>query len=291
MDAPSLSYPPPGTTPSTPRRDETALFIEIGRRLDSKGWVAANDGNLSVRLPADAFRVTASGSKKGYLRPEDVLDIEESGRVLRGHGCASSEWDLHRTIYAEREDVHAVVHAHPPVATAFAVARRSLEDCVLPELVLTLGRVPLAPYATPGTPELGRSVVEAIHGSDAVLLANHGAVTVGPDLETAYFTMERLEHGLRILFYAELLGQVTSLNADEVGRLLRTDPTRGRDAPLPCRPSVNVGSAPAEDSTRDPVGSSASHPDDTELMNLIREVLAQRKAGHAQDPNPPGVVR
>lgn len=277
---------------TTPLRDVSpellALFVEIGRRLDAKGWIAANDGNLSVREPAGTFLVTASGSRKGYLQAGQIVRVDARGQLLAGAGRPSSELGLHLTIYTQRPDVQAIVHAHPPISTAFAVARQPLDACVLPELVLTLGRIPIAPYATPGTAELGASVVEAVRGHDAVLLANHGAVTVGPDLESAYFAMERVEHGARILLYAQLLGRVTPLGADDVRRLLAT---AGGPAPttLPCIPgdargpigrdsAGGVGGSSGS-ALRDPEGSGAADVGaDGELERIIRQVLARRFA-------------
>lgn len=257
---------------SGPTPEQVELFVEIGRRLDAKGWVAANDGNLSVREPDGTFLVTASGAPKGYLRPNQLVRVDPSGRLVAGVGRPSSELGLHLTIYRERPDVRAVVHAHPPMSTAFAVARAPLDACVLPELVLTLGRVPIAPYATPGTSELGASVVEAIRSHDAVLLANHGAVTAGPDLESAYFTMERVEHGARILFYAQLLGGVHSLSGDEVARLMATGPT-SRHGTLPCIPAD--GSSDSRGRGESPPGTSV--PTSPELLELIRTVLSERR--------------
>jgi len=260
------------------------VFLEIGRRLDAKGWVAANDGNLSVREPDGTFLVTASGAHKGYLRRDQILRVDSQGRPIAGEGRPSSELGLHLTIYRERADVHAVVHAHPPMSTAFAVAREPLDACVLPELVLTLGRIPIAPYATPGTEELGASVIEAIRSYDAVLLANHGAVTAGPDLESAYFTMERVEHGARILFYAQLLGRVTSLDRGEVERLMATGPERIHRT-LPCVPAEGIVSVgmPARSEWHRASGplapsqtSGTSVTTSDELVQLIRTVLAER---------------
>ncbi|MCA9754324.1 MAG: class II aldolase/adducin family protein [Candidatus Eisenbacteria bacterium] len=268
-----------------PSPTQIDLFLEVGRRLDAKGWVAANDGNLSVRESDGTFLVTASGAPKGYLRRDQILRVDSEGKVLSGEGRPSSELGLHLTIYRERPDVSAVVHAHPPVSTAYAVAREPLDACVLPELVLTLGRIPIAPYATPGTPELGASIVDAIRTHDAVLLANHGAVTAGKDLESAYFTMERVEHGARILLYAHLLGRVTPLGTSEVERLLATSGPRA-GGPIPCVPAdTAVGSdAHRHRETGDEVSvpgtprvpASLEGADAMDLARVIREVLAER---------------
>lgn len=204
---------PQGAPPSA---EMLALFREIGARLDRRGLIASNDGNLSVREEGDTFLVTASGSRKGYLRDEEVIRVDVEGRLRYGTLRPSSEVAMHLGIYRQRWDVCAIVHAHPPAATAFAVARFPLDHLALPELVSSLGKIPLAPFARPGTELLGDQVAALIGTHDAVLLANHGAVTVGPDLEEAYFRMERLEHAARILIEARHLGGPHCLDPSDV---------------------------------------------------------------------------
>lgn len=208
-----------GGTQAPPSAERFRLFAEIGRRLDRRGFTASNDGNLSVREPDGTFLITASGSRKGYLREAELIRIDGEGRLLYGAGRPSSETGMHLAAYHARWDVCAVVHAHPPAATAFAVAREPLDQPVLPEIVATLGRVPVAPYGTPGTPDLVRSLMPYLRDHDAILLANHGAVTFGPDLEEAYFRLERLEHAARILLYARSLGKTSVLTPEDVLRL------------------------------------------------------------------------
>jgi L-fuculose-phosphate aldolase len=203
----------PGLPPSA---EMLALFREVGSRLDRRGLIASNDGNLSVREADDTILVTASGSRKGYLRDEEVIRVDLEGRLRYGTGRPSSEVAMHLGIYRQRWDVCAVVHAHPPAATAFAVARFPIDHLALPELVLSLGKIPLAPFVRPGTERLGEQVAALIGTHDAVLLANHGAVTVGPDLEEAYFRMERLEHAARILIEARHLGGPHCLDPSDV---------------------------------------------------------------------------
>jgi L-fuculose-phosphate aldolase len=241
------------------------LFQEIGRRLDARGLIASNDGNLSTREDDGTFLVTATGARKGYLRPDEVVRVDTAGRLLSGGGAPSSETDMHLAIYLERPDIRAIVHAHPPVATGFSVAREPMESCVLPEIILTLGSVPLAPYGTPGTQELGRNLAPHFRDRDAVLLTNHGAVTVGPDLEEAYFRMERLEHTARILLTARLLGRVESLDRPEVERLLATAPGAGDE--LPCRPGSGSRTESSEEANR-------------RLVAVITEVLEGRGLPH-----------
>ena len=260
-----------GSAPD-PRQVDT--FIEIGRRLDRKGMIAANDGNLSCLDADGSILVTATGSRKGYLQPADVIRIDAGGRRIFGEREPSSEVEMHLAAYRERTDIRAVVHAHPPVATGFAAARQALGDCVLPEIVLTLGQVPLAPYATPGTPELAESIRTLIRDHDAVLLSNHGVIAVGPSLDDAYFTLERVEHSARILLYARLLGGETRLQHDEVRRLLATDPQQSDVAGLPCR----VGdSAPVD--TRRPSGDDDGSISPAAIAEAIAAVLRERNSG------------
>lgn len=179
-------------------------LVEYGRRLYEKGFVAATDGNLSVRLPDGGFLATPTGLPKGELSESVMAHLNSEGHPTSGQ--PSSEWPMHWAIYGARPDVSAVVHAHPPFATALACAGRGIDHPVLSEVVISLGTVPLAPFELPSTEGLARGVASALGGNAAVLLANHGAVTVGPDLRTAYYRMETLEQAARITLYAGLLG-------------------------------------------------------------------------------------
>ncbi|MCA9727905.1 MAG: class II aldolase/adducin family protein [Candidatus Eisenbacteria bacterium] len=257
-----------------PRRAAVRWFVEIGRRLDRKGFIAANDGNLSLLDEDGTLLVTATGARKGYLREDEVVRVDRSGTLLYGDKRPSSELEMHLAVYEERPDVRAVVHAHPPHATAFAVARQPLTDCVLPEVVLTLGSIPIAPYATPGTGELGESIRALVRSHDALLLANHGAITVGADLESAYFVMERLEHSATILFFAQLLGPVARLDADQVRRLMSTGPPEVRGS-IPCvpGPASHPTGSPRPSAPSEGTVSSPSPPD---LARVIAEVLRGR---------------
>jgi L-fuculose-phosphate aldolase len=199
------------------------------RRLAERGLIAGVDGNLSVRLARGRVLVTPSGRHKADLRPGDMVEVDAAGRRRRGRLKPTSELDLHLTILAARADVGAVVHAHPPVATGFAVAGEGLDALVLPELLVLCGPVPLVPYGEPGTPELGRLVGPVIAAHDAVLLANHGAVTVGPTLDVAWQRMESLEHAARILLAARQVGRVTPLPPAAADRLLARRGGKERD--------------------------------------------------------------
>lgn len=191
------------------------------RQLAAQGLIAGQDGNLSVRLGPDRVLVTPRGLIKALVRPADMVEVDMRGRRRRGRRNPTSELDLHLRILARRPDIGAVVHAHPPVATGYAVAGQRLQIFVLPELILQCGEVPLVPYGAPGTPELADRLEPHLAGHDAWLLANHGAVTVGATLDAAWIRMESLEHAARIMFVAQGLGRVNELGTEAVARLRR----------------------------------------------------------------------
>lgn len=191
------------------------------RQLAAQGLIAGQDGNLSVRLGPDRVLVTPRGLIKALVRPADMVEVDMRGRRRRGRRNPTSELDLHLRILARRPDIGAVVHAHPPVATGYAVAGQRLQIFVLPELILQCGEVPLVPYGAPGTPELADQLEPHLAGHDAWLLANHGAVTVGATLDAAWIRMESLEHAARIMFVAQGLGRVNELGTKAVARLRR----------------------------------------------------------------------
>ena len=185
------------------------------RQLAAHGLIAGRDGNLSVRVGPQRVLVTPSGQIKSLLTAGDMVEVDLAGKPRsRGRRKPTSELDLHLRILRHRPDVQAVVHAHPPTATAFAVAGEEIPDNLLPELIFVVGPVPLVPYGTPGTPELGDRVVPYLKGHDALLLANHGAVTMGKTLDEAWIRMESLEHCARIILAARLIGQPKPLRFD-----------------------------------------------------------------------------
>ena len=154
----------------------------IGRRVYERGYVASNDGNISVRYDEDRVMITPSGVSKGFMKPEDMCIVDMDGNLVSGHTKPSSETSMHIRMFVERTDVRRVCHAHPPYATGFAVAGIPLDKCVLPEVIIALGRIPLAEYGLTGTDEIYESVLKYIKDHDAFLLANHGALTIGKDL-------------------------------------------------------------------------------------------------------------
>lgn len=203
-------------------------IVRACRSLHEKGLVAAFDGNVSGRLPSGNLLVTPAGASKGDVTEDMVLLCTPEGKRIRGTGHVSSEVQLHLAAYRVRKDVRAVVHAHPPFASAFtfAGAERLLLEPVLPEVVARLGGIPAAPYATPGSRELGEAAAPLMAEHDAVLLAQHGAVTLGSDPWTAYLVMEKLEHAATILKAArELAGSeagIKRLTPEQVADLMKT---------------------------------------------------------------------
>ena len=195
-------------------------IVTVCRRLWERGLIAGPDGNVSVRLGADRLLVTPAGLSKVDVRPEDLVELAIDGAPQRRGLRASSEVSLHLRIYRRRPDVRAIVHAHPPTATGFAVAGEALSASVLPEVILQMGWVPLVPYATPGTEALADQFEPFVAEHDAFLMANHGATTVGDSLRVAHQRMESLEHAARILLTARLLGRTQTLSADDVRALV-----------------------------------------------------------------------
>jgi L-fuculose-phosphate aldolase len=194
-------------------------MVEIGRRLYSRGQVASSDGNISVRLDEKRLLTTPKGVCKGFMTSDMLVITDLQGRKIEGKGEPSSEVQMHVVVYEDRPDVNAVVHAHPPTATGFAVAGIPLDRAVLAEVVTTLGSIPIAEYGTPSTRELADAVRRYIKAHDGLLLANHGAITVGADAMGAYYKMETIEHFARISLVARLLGREHVLSREEVLRL------------------------------------------------------------------------
>lgn len=208
-------------------------MCEIGRRVYDRGMVASNDGNFSVKLNDNEFLCTPTGVSKGFMTPEYICKIDAEGKLLEANGNfrPSSEMKMHMRVYKERPDVQAVVHAHPPYATTFAAARIPLEQPVLSEAVLTLGRVPVAAYGTPSTQEVPDAVAEYLPYYDAMLLANHGALTYGDSLLNAYHKMESVEFYARLLYQVKLLGgakELTEKQVEDIYEIRRKSDMPGR---------------------------------------------------------------
>ena len=204
-------------------------LVNICQTMYHKGFIASSEGNASARLGPDRILITMRGVHKGFLRSDQLIETDLAGRAVSDERAPSSEIALHLAAYREREDIAAVVHAHPTTAIACTLADLSLADGTLPEVVTGLGAIPTVPYITPGTPEAGKAICPFIRQFDALMLARHGSVTVGETLQEAYSKLEMLEHAAQILFRARLLDGGRPLPEAEVIRLLRAgghDPDR-----------------------------------------------------------------
>jgi L-fuculose-phosphate aldolase len=206
-------------------------ICEIGRRLYNKGFAAANDGNLSVRLNDKEILSTPTMVSKGFMKPEDLCKVDYEGKQLAGTRKRTSEVLLHLAVYKTRPDVQAVVHCHPPHATAFAVAREPIPKCVLPEVEVFLGEVPMALYETPGTQKFADTIIPYVKDCNTIILANHGTVTFGPTLENAYFNTEIIDAYCRILILARQLGPVNYFTDAQAKELLDLKKRLGYDDP------------------------------------------------------------
>ena len=195
-------------------------IVRFGRMLHQRGYVAATDGNLSVRLDHETVLSTPTGMSKGMLEPEDLVVVDMKGKRVTGRRQVSSEIGMHLLVYSLRPDTHGIVHAHPPTATGYAAAGLPLNQALVSEIVLSLGCIPIARYATPGTPELVQALEPLVPQYDAILMANHGVVTYGEDVTRAYMKMETVEHFAKIALVSHLLGRPQLLSDEDVGKLM-----------------------------------------------------------------------
>lgn len=195
-------------------------IVRIGKMLHERGYIAACDGNISVRLDEERVLVTPTAMSKGAMQSADLLIVDREGRKLKGRREVTSEIGMHLLIYRMRPDVRAVVHAHPKTATGFAAAGIPLDKPLVCEVVIGLGQIPLAPYGTPGTPELAQTLEPFVPTYDAILMANHGVVTYGIDLQSAYMKMETVEHFAQITLITRILGQQQVLECGDLDKLV-----------------------------------------------------------------------
>lgn len=197
-------------------------ICDICHKMWQLGWVAANDGNVSVKLPDGTFLATPTGMSKSFITPEKLVHIDQDGQILEAPAGLkpSSEIKMHLRCYKDREDVGAVLHAHPPVATGYAVANKPLDEYSMIETVIALGSIPVTPYGTPSTYEVPDRIAPYLGEHDALLLQNHGALTVGADLITAYYRMETLELFAKISLNAYLLGGAKEISRENIDRLI-----------------------------------------------------------------------
>jgi L-fuculose-phosphate aldolase len=244
-------------------------ILMAGKRVYERGYVASNDGNISARIDNDRVLITPTGVSKGYMKPEDLTIVDFNGKVISGTKKPSSEVFMHLQVYKDRPDVNSVCHAHPPYATGFAVAGMPLDKCVLPEVIIVLGSVPLVEYGTPGTEEFYKPVLKFLKDHDAFLLANHGALTIGKDVMNAYHKMETIEHFAKIAFIAQQLGFVNTLNKEQVSKLTDLRKKFGIKSDIGCI-SCEANSCPSN-LTQTEKGSS----DEELIKKITAEVIKQ----------------
>ncbi len=249
------------------RSDIARHIVLVCHRLYENRFVTATDGNVSARLPNGNILTTRSSINKGRVTESDLVEVKPDGTPVTVSLKPSTELGMHLFIYSRRSDVQAVVHAHPTYATGFAAARISLTECVFPEVIVGLGAIPLAPYATPSTTEVSASLAPYVNNANAILLANHGVVTYGSDLDDAYFKMEKVERAAHITFVARMLGGEKLLSAHDVEKLRTiSQTTYGKDFSdkIACEPADERDEGLTED----------------DVKRLIREILGRSKAVH-----------
>ncbi|MEI6633676.1 MAG: class II aldolase/adducin family protein [Chlamydiota bacterium] len=245
-------------------------IVEVCRRMYARGYISGSDGNVSVRLGSNRMLSTPSGINKGFLSPRDLIVTDMRGAKLQGEGKPTGELYLHIEAYQRRPDIGAVVHAHPPLTIAFSLAGLKLPQCVLPEIVMIFGSIPMAAYATPCTEEGPQAIASLIGDCDALIIERHGTITVGDNVFTAYDRLEKVEHSAEVCAAARQLGPVKPLPREEIAKLLDLREKLGLKSKVyPCN---KCGMC-------EPKGNPAQPPDglvealSAELYRTIREKL------------------
>jgi len=235
-------------------------IVEIGKRVYNKGFVASNDGNMSIRVGNEVL-ITPTGLSVGFLTPDQLVKVNMSAEKIEGYLNPSSEIKFHLKVYEMRPDIKSVVHAHPPFSTGFAVAGIPLSKPTLPEMVISLGCVPIADYGTPGTEELVKEIEKIIPTCNAILLANHGVLTLGDDISQAYYRMETVEHSAHINWIAHTLGKVNVISGNQLEQLIEL-----RDKTAGDRPVCQVCSLD--------LSTNNTNTEDNELIELITKITS-----------------
>lgn len=251
-------------------------IVHIGKMMYERRFIVAGDGNISVRLDDQTILATPTTLCKGLLTTDQIVKLDLDGQVLDGEYQPSSEIKMHLAAYRTRPDVQAVVHAHPPISTGFAVAGIPLDQLILAEMVVNFGSIPLAPYHSPSTAELAQSVADKVRCHDAVLMANHGVMAIGPDVYTTYHRLEMVEQFATISLVAHLLGRANTFSASQLQDLAAIRQKSGIGADNPHHAECPLPGQPRESAP----GSTAPQPSasapDTEiepLVNLITQTV------------------
>ncbi len=256
-------------------REAKNEILEVGRRMYAKNYVVSNDGNITCKVSPTTLWTTPTGVSKGYMTDDMLIKVDLDGHVLQGTRKPSSELKMHLRVYKENPELVACVHAHPPVATSFAIAGIALDRPILPEGVVQLGVVPVAPYATPGTQEVPDSIAPYCTTHNGVLLANHGALTWGMSPMQAYMRMESLEYYALVTMYTgNIIGRANELSCKQVDRLVETRTklgikTGGRPR---CRFAADGEPSPCSQGRACPSGSPCENG---EIAGVVRSVLSQ----------------
>lgn len=194
-------------------------ICKIGELIYQRGLASGTDGNISARLSDHSIIVTPSGCCLGKMLPQDLVEIDMDGNKLSHNGRPTSEWWMHATVYRQRPDAGAAIHAHPPMTVAFTIAGKAVSQRALPEAVLGFGRIPVTEYATPSTQEGAEVIADLIRRYDALVLDRHGSLTIGKTAEDAFYKLDKLEHAATVMFYAHQLGGARDLPAAELRKL------------------------------------------------------------------------
>lgn len=232
-------------------REYRREMIAVCQRVYQKGFVASNDGNLAIKLDENRFLVTPTGFNKGDLTESDLVICDSQGKKIAGKHSITSEIYMHLRAFKIRPDLNASLHAHPTFATAFSISSVSLADCLLPEVILNFGSIPLTDYAQPASMEGADIIEDLIKDYDVILIDRHGSFTAGKNIWEAYYKLERLEHAAEITYHARMLGPIRHLPGDEMEKLIERGVKSGinpvalstcsYDSPVPARTEENSG--------------------------------------------------
>jgi len=261
-------------------------IIDICKRVHSNGWVASNDGNISIRIGPNAVLCTPTGMSKGYLTADQLVKVDMDGNKLEGELEASSEVKIHLDVYKNKQGINSAVHAHPPYSTAYAVAGIPLDQCVIPEIIVSLGSIPLTKYGTPSTMEIPDNIRDYLGDHNAFLLENHGAFTIGSDVHQAYYRMESMELFAKISLLARTLGNVNTIKEENVQKIMdmRSNWIKDEGGYAGCRidgkfiGSNGNGSSPASGGSGN-IGTAVNGDDmitirKSELVDMVSKIVA-----------------
>ena len=251
-------------------------IVQIGKMMYERRFIVAGDGNISVRLNDQSILATPTTLCKGLLTTDQIVKLDLDGNVLDGEYQPSSEIKMHLAAYHTRPDVHAVVHAHPPISTGFAVAGIPLDQLILAEMVVNFGSIPLAPYHSPSTAELAQSVADKVRCHDAVLMANHGVMTIGPDVYTAYHRMEMVEQFASISLVAHMLGRANTFSSSQLQDLIAIRQKSGIGVQNPHNAQCPLPGQPCDvepDTMPNNAPAPVPEPDVESLVSLITQTV------------------